>query len=128
MSFNVAVKTFAIASGSVVFNLTDPDGEKLMLDNSRTFINVVSLDDVDGNPVQPGDGEYFIGIELVPEGGFQRVPDNGTLDATKTGGTATTDRTVLSASVNAPSNRIQVVAVGVTVATHARVTITQNLT
>ena len=128
MSYNTAVKSFAVAGDPEIIFDVESGPEGLVPDHPHCFIDVVSLDAIDGNPVQPGAGNYLIYIESAPNAGFQSISDNGTLDATKTGGGTTTDGTVLGASFNGPVNRIKIKVSGVTTATHARVIVTQNLT
>lgn len=128
MSYNTAVKSFAVVGDPEIIFSVEPGPEGLVPDHPHSFIDVVSLDAIDGNPVEPGAGNYLLYVESAPNAGFQSISDGGTLDATKTGGTATTDGTVLGASFNGPVNRVKVKVSGVTTATHARVKITQNLT
>lgn len=129
MSYNQAVQELELVAeaGELIFTIgTGPD--KLVANIPHNFLDFVSLDGAGGDPVVPGAGTYTIFIERVPNGGFQSISDGGTIDATKTGGPATTDGTVLGGSFGSPINRIKMVAAGVTVATHVRMTIQQQLT
>jgi len=126
---NVAEKelTLSAGAGTLIFDVgTGPD--KLVSNIPHNFFDFVSLDGAGGSPVEPGAGTYTTYIERVPNGGFQAIPNGGTIDATKTGGTTTADGTVLSGSFGSPINRIKMVATGITTATHVKMIIQQQLT
>ena len=122
---NTAIQELLLTNGEIIFEVGSGP-TKIRADLPRNFVNIISLDGSDGNPVAPGAGVYNTFVEAVPGSGFQSVADNGTLDATKTGGNSITDGTVLAASFVGPVNRIKVVQTGVTTATHAKITIQQG--
>ena len=93
----------------------------------HNFVSIVSLDGPNGNPVAPGAGTYNIYFKDQVKGGFKSIPDNGALDATKTGGSSMADGLELSASFSGNPIEVKVVPAGITVATHYQVTVKQNL-
>ncbi len=127
MSYKHAQKTFLLTDGEVVFEVgTGP--AKLFRVPPHSFIDIISLDAVDGNPIKPDAGDYFIFVERVENGGFQPIVDGGNIKAKHTGGTAAPDGEVRGTSFAGPINRIKIKAENVTMATHAKVVIQQNLT
>jgi len=128
MSSNFAVKTQALVSnaGEIIFAI-DNTSTGLSLFYPHHFVDIVSLDAEDGNPVTPLSGTYTVLVERVAEGGFQSVTDNPVIDASKTGGETGLDGAAVGSSFACPANRIKVVAENVSLATHFRVTINQFL-
>jgi len=90
------------------------------------FIFIVSLDGIGGAPVVPTTGTYKTYVRLVRDGGYHSLTDNGTINATDTGGSLLADGAEKRASFSGNPYAIKVVPTGVDVAAAYRVTVLQN--
>lgn len=106
----------------------DPRHERIEAGLAHVFIDIVSLDGVGGAPVTPGAGTYEITFQDTEGGGFKTITDNGSLDATRTGGSVAADGVQLGASFSGNPLKIKIIPTGVTVAAAYKVQIKQNLT
>jgi hypothetical protein len=82
---------------------------------------------LDGSPATPTAGTYEITVQDMNDGGYKSISDNGSLDATKTGGTGLADGVQVGASFLGNPLAIKIVPTGVDVAAAYRVTVKQNV-
>lgn len=116
----------ALIGATIIFDAyIDPEPNALDPDTINNFIDIVSLDGIDGVPVIPTLGDFLIYAKTTPQGGFKALSDNGTLAAAKTGGSALADGIAEGASFAGPPLAIKIVPSGVNVAAAYRVDITQ---
>ena len=127
MTMRPVTKEFEIAAGDMIFNYkTDIDAEQISPNLLLTFVEFVSLDGPDGDPVAPDAGTYTTTVQQVPDGNHRSISDGGVIDAALTGGSASPDGTDCSASFSGHPHEIKIVPAGVTIATHVRITVTQT--
>lgn len=118
----------ALIGDTITFDAyTDPGPNALDPELFSNFVDVVSLDGINGVPVIPTAGDFLIYAQTTPQGGFKALSDNGTLAATKTGGSALADGIAEGASFSGVPLAIKIVPTGVDVAVAYRVDITQLL-
>ena len=129
MTMNRIDKTGALVAtnGEVIFysNETDERTDRLNPSLSANFVEIVSQD-IDGNAVIPTAGSYEIYVQQVITGNFRAIADEGTVDATLTGGEAMADGTGVSSSFVGNPIAVKVKAIGVDVAAQFYAVITQN--
>jgi hypothetical protein len=125
MSYNF-VNQEALIGATITFN-ADNGANAITPTLVHNFVDVVSLDGLDGSPVTPTAGTYEITVQDMNDGGFKSITDNGSLDATKTGGTGLADGVQIGASFLGNPVAIKIVPTGVDVAVAYRVSIKQNV-
>jgi hypothetical protein len=125
MSYNF-VNQEALIGATITFN-ADNGANAITPTLVHNFVDVVSLDGLDGSPVTPTAGTYEITVQDMNDGGFKSITDNGSLDATKTGGTGLADGVQIGASFLSNPVAIKIVPTGVDVAVAYRVSIKQNV-
>ena len=128
MAFKRYIKQDLIANTIIFDSEIDSQDKNIEVGLAHNFVDIVSLDGVDGMPVIPGAGTYNIYYQDTINGGFKTISDNGYLDATKTGGIALSDGEQIGASFAGNPLKIKVVPNGVTLAAAYKVEIKQNLT
>ena len=118
----------SIVSVNTLFTVDDPiKTDQLAPNLVHNFVHIVSLDGL-GDPVTPASGSYSIFVKPSKDNGFQSITDNGTIDATLTGGNSSADGVAISASYSSNSHEVKVVPDSIVGAVSYRVTIRQNLT
>ncbi len=118
----------ALVGAEVLFTSDDVEAITRIDPNLvRNFVDIISLDGLDGSPVTPSSGDYNIFVKTDAEGGFKSLSDNGTLSALLTGGNTLADGVEEGASFAANPLEIKVVPATIAGAVAYRVTITQNL-
>lgn len=116
----------ADVGNEVIFTTQEADVDKNLRNfYPHNFITIISLD-VGSNPVVPSAGEYVVTAELVEDGGFLELTDNGTIPAAETGGTAAPDGTNVRASFTGCPWRIKVTPSAVAGAVNYRVIVQQR--
>lgn len=108
---------------------TDDDiaTQRIDFSHPHNFVTITSLDDT-GNAVIPSGGMYEIFVKKTKTSGFAAIGDNGTVDATKTGGNLMPPGDQVESSFAGNAMEILVRPNGVVGAVNYSVTVTQNLT
>lgn len=120
------VQKEALVGTTILFNQTDAENEKIDPSSPNNFVDVISLTALGGSPVIPGAGTYEIHVKTDVDGGFKAISDNGSLAASKTGGSALADGIAEGASFTGLPIEIKIVPTGITVAIAYRVLIKQT--
>ena len=102
----------ALINQSISFTASDGVNPHYM----ANFIDIISLDGVDGSPVIPTIGAFEIYAKTDIDGGFKKLPNRGSLDATKTGGSALADGLAVGATFEGFPLEFKIVPVDVDVA------------
>jgi len=120
----------AVVAEEIIFNSDDSVDAVIQINPNmaHNFVNIVSLDGLDGSPVVPASGEYNIFVETMPDGGFQGLKDGGVISAVNTGGTAGVDGDQVISSFEGNPIRIKIVPDSIVGAVAYRVYIKQNAT
>jgi len=123
-----SIEKEALIGATITFDAdTDSEHQKVRPELPHVFVDVISLDALDGSPVIPTAGTYEIFFKDAKDGGFKTIADNGSLAAGKTGGSGLADGVAEGASFSGNPLGIKVVPTGVDVAVAYRVSIRQNL-
>lgn len=121
------VEKEALVGATIIFNAeTDSEHERIDPSSPNNFIDVISLDGLDGSPAIPGAGTYAITVKTDKDGGFKAISDNGSLAGSKTGGSALADGIAEGASFTGLPLEIKIIPTGITVAIAYRVLIKQT--
>lgn len=112
----------ALIGETITFVNSDKEAEFESISPSFAYnlIDIISLDGLGGNPLTPSQGQYDIYVQTDEEAGFKLVADNGSIDATTTGGSMLADGIqegavfvgvpisikVIPKGVNAPAYRV----------------------
>lgn len=121
------VKKEALVSQTILFTAeTDAEFEAISPSYGYNLIDIISLDGLNGSPVIPTTGSYNVFARTDKDGGFKLLTDNGSLDATKTGGSALADGVAVGASFIDFPLEFKIVPTGVDVAVAYRVHIRQS--
>ncbi len=91
------------------------------------YVDIISLDGLDGEPVTPTAGTFSIYVKTSDSGGYKALSDNGELSADLTGGSSLVDGVAEGASFYGNPFGIKIVPVGVDVAAAYEVIIKQNM-
>jgi len=119
------LKKKELIAATIIFVQTDTETERIDPNSPNNFIDVISLDGLNGVPVIPTAGTYEIHVKTDDNGGFKAISDNGSLAATKTGGSALADGIAEGASFTGLPIEIKIVPTGLDVAIAYRVLIKQ---
>ena len=120
------VEKEALIAATITFTQADIQSQLIHPSSPNNFIDVIALDALGGSPVIPTAGTFTISVKTDVDGGFKAVADNGTLAATKTGGSALADGIAEGASFTGLPIEIKVIPSGVDVAVAYRVLIKQT--
>lgn len=119
------VEKEALIAATITFDQSDIENERIDPNSPNNFVDVISLDALGGSPVIPTTGTYEIHVKTDVDGGFKSISDNGSLAATKTGGSALADGIAEGASFTELPLEIKIVPTSTDVAVAYRVTIKQ---
>lgn len=120
------VEKEALIAATITFDQTDSVDERIDPSSPNNFIDVISLDGLGGVPVIPTTGSYEIHVKTDENGGFKAISDNGSLAATKTGGSALADGIAEGSSFTGLPIAIKIVPTSTDVAVAYRVLIKQT--
>lgn len=120
------VEKEALIASTITFDQNDIENERISPNLQINFIDVISLDGLGGSPVIPTTGSFEIHVKTDENGGFKAIADNGSLAATKTGGSALADGIAEGASFKGLPIAIKIVPAGIAVAVAYRVIIKQT--
>lgn len=120
------VQKEALIAATITFDQTGSDHEQIDPNSPNNFIDVISLDGLGGSPVIPTTGTFEIHVKTDENGGFKAISDNGSLAATKTGGSALADGIAEGASFTGLPIAIKIVPAATDVAVAYRVLIKQT--
>lgn len=83
----------ALIGETILFVNSDKENEFESISPSFSYnlIDIISLDGLGGNPLTPNQGQYNIFVQTDEDSGFKIVSDNGSIDASKTGGSSLSD-------------------------------------
>jgi len=116
----------ALIGATITFDQSGDQKERVDPSSPNNFIDVISLDGLGGIPVIPTTGTYEIHVKTDENGGFKAISDNGSLAATKTGGSALADGIAEGASFTGLPIAIKIVPTTTDVAVAYRVLIKQT--
>jgi len=116
----------ALIGATITFDQSGPEGVRIDPNSPNNFIDVIALDGLGGSPVIPTAGTFTISVKTDVDGGLKAIADNGTLAATKTGGSALADGIAEGASFTGLPIEIKVIPSGVDVAVAYRVLVKQT--
>lgn len=117
----------SLIGSTLLFNAeTDSEIEQIEHSFAMNHIDVISLDGLDGNPVIPTTGTYEIYVRTDIDGGFKLIPERGSLEAIKTGGSILADGIAEGVSFTGFPLEFKIVPTGVDVAAAYRVDIKQS--
>ena len=116
----------ALIAATTIFTQSDIQTELIDPSSPNNFIDVIALDALNGSPVIPTAGTFTISVKTDVNGGFKSISDNGTLAATKTGGSALADGIAEGASFTGLPIEIKIIPSGVDVAVAYRVLVKQT--
>jgi len=119
------VEKEALIAATITFDQDDVQSQKIDPNSANNFVDVISLDGLDGSPVIPTTGTFEIHVKTDKDGGFKAISDNGSLAAGKTGGSALTDGISEGASFTGLPLEIKIVPTATDVAVAYRVIIKQ---
>lgn len=115
----------ALIAETITFTPETSD-DKLDPNLINNYIDVISLDGLGGSVVTPTAGTYEITYKTDENGGFKSITDNGSLAATKTGGSGLADGVAEGASFVGLPIAIKIVPTSTDVAVAYRVFIKQS--
>lgn len=125
MSVN-RVQKEALIGATITFDAeADTTPDVINPSSPSNFVDVISLDGLDGAPVIPTVGTYEIHVQTDVDGGFKSIADNGSLAAGKTGGSALVDGIAEGGSFTGLPLKIKIVPTGVDVAVAYRAIVKQ---
>jgi len=99
----------ALIAATIIFTQDDIQAEKIDDNSANNFVDIISLDGLEGDPVIPTTGTYEIFVKTDVNGGFKAISDNGSLAAGKTGGSALADGIAEGASFTGLAQEIKIV-------------------
>lgn len=120
------VQKEALIAATTIFTQSDIQTESIDPSSPNNFVDVIALSALGGVPVIPTAGTFTITVKTDVNGGFKDIADNGTLAATKTGGSALADGIAEGSSFTGLPIEIKVIPAGVDVAVAYRVLIKQT--
>lgn len=103
---------------------TDPSISPQLTDN---FLEIISLNDLGGDPVIPTAGRYEIYVRTAESGGFRKMDANTIIDATLTGGELMPPGETVAASFVGNVLEAEIIPIGIIGAVAYRVVATQNI-
>ena len=116
----------ALIAATITFTQADIQSQLIDPSSPNNFIDIIALDGLVGSPVIPTAGTFTILVKTDVDGGFKAIADNGTLAATKTGGSALADGIAEGASFTGLPIEVKIIPSGVDVAVAYRVLIKQT--
>ncbi len=117
----------ALVAATIIFNQADSEPDSPNPSAINNFIDIVTLDGVDGSPVVAGAGTFNIFYKTDVNGGFKTPATNPTLTAAQTSGSAGADGVADTCEFRDVPLEIKIVPVGITVAASDQVHVSQGM-
>lgn len=112
----------ALVAADITFSQSNSELDKPQPAFPITFIDIIGLDALGGDPVIPGAGTFVVTVKTDVDGGFKTV---GTITAAEAGGSAGADGAAAGVSFEGSVLEVKIAPDSVTTATHYRAIVKQ---